>query len=79
VDVCSSSTGRRVWSRRFGAVASGGLGRIRFSGRSTRGAKLRAGRYSFSVTMVTAAGPRATSGRKRFSLSWKRRDAGRGA
>jgi Subtilase family len=72
VDVFSSSTGRRVWSRRFGVVGSGGLGKVRFSGRSSRGAKLRAGRYSFSVTMVTAAGLRATSGRKRFSLSWKR-------
>ena len=71
VDVFSSS-GRRVWSKRFGAVASGGLGRVRFYGRSTHGAKLRAGRYSFSVTMVTAAGLRATSGRKRFTLSSKR-------
>ena len=67
-----SSSGRRVWSKRFGAVASGGLGRVRFYGRSTYGAKLRAGRYSFSVTMVTAAGLRATSGRKRFRLSSKR-------
>jgi hypothetical protein len=72
VDVFSSSTGRRLWSRRFGTVASGGLGKARFSGRSTRGAKLPAGRYSFSVTMVTASGLRATSVRKRFSLSWKR-------
>jgi len=65
-------SGRRAWSRRFGAVASGGLGKVRFSGRSSRGARLRAGRYSFSVTMVTAAGLRATSGRKRFALSWRR-------
>jgi hypothetical protein len=72
VDVFSSSTGRRLWSRRFGTVASGGLGKARFYGRSTRGAKLPAGRYSFSVTMVTASGLRATSVRKRFSLSWKR-------
>jgi Subtilase family len=72
VDVFSSSTGRRLWSRRFGVVASDGLGKVRFFGRSTRGAKLRAGRYSFSVTMVTGSGLRATSGRKRFSLSGKR-------
>jgi subtilisin len=72
VDVFGAS-GRRVWSRRFGVVAAGALGKVRFAGRTTRGAKLRTGRYSFSVTMVTASGLRATSGRKRFSLSWKRR------
>jgi hypothetical protein len=72
VDVFRSSTGRRVWSRRFGVVAAGGLGKVRFAGRTSRGAKPPTGRYSFSVTMVTASGLQATSGRRRFALSWKR-------
>jgi hypothetical protein len=71
VDVFAAN-GRRVWAKRVGTVGACALGKVRFTGRSSRGARLRAGRYSFSVTMVAPSGLHATTVRKRFSLSWRR-------
>lgn len=70
VDVFGPS-GRRVWSKRVGEVAAGALAKASFAGRTSGGARLRAGRYSFSVAMVTRPGLGATTGRKRFALSWR--------